>query len=181
MYLLTCVLTLIGETLLYLRSTIWYVIIQLVALILLEQKKKVVNAVQPLHFFLKTLTLKVKAAQAIPHLMTTQTFWRGREACILSRKTILRLMSQKGCIMMTVPVLVETKNKQCTRNNTTEQVICFASSMPTLIGETLQMYTFTICYFSHSHLNTHIIFFLVFSQQISLYMEVLRYYTSCIC
>ena len=64
-------------------------IIQLVTLILLKQKKKVANAAQPLHFFLRTLTFKVKAAQAIPHLMTTQTFWMGLEACILRRKTLL--------------------------------------------------------------------------------------------
>jgi hypothetical protein len=55
-------------------------------LILLKQKKKVVNAAQPLHFFLRTLTFKFKAAQAFPHLMTTQTLWKGWEACILLRR-----------------------------------------------------------------------------------------------
>ena len=58
--------------------------------------------------------------------------------------------------------------------------IYFCSCMPTLIGETLQMY-FLKGFLLRSHLNTHFILVLVFSQQISLYMEVPKYYTSCIC
>ena len=57
----------------------------------------------------------------------------------------------------------------------------FYSSTPTLIGETIQPYLFTIRKLLQSHLNTHIRFVLVFSQQFSSHMEVLKYYTSCIC
>ena len=78
-----------------------------------------------------------------------------------------------------------SKDKEWMMNNeqrtTQHNKIFFFSYMPTLIGETLQMYFFTIRLFLQSHLNTHIRFVLVFSQQISLYMEVPRYYTSCIC
>ena len=40
LYFTTCIPTLIGETLMCMRSTVWYAIIQLVALILPNQKKK---------------------------------------------------------------------------------------------------------------------------------------------
>ena len=48
-------------------------------------------------------------------------------------------------------------NEQWTMINKQQNKLYSCSSMPTLIGEALQMYLFTICYFLQSHLNTHIL------------------------
>ena len=58
-----------------------------------ETDEKVVNAAQPLYFFLKTLPSKVKAAQASPHLMTTRIFWGvGKHVFSGGRKNWNRLV-----------------------------------------------------------------------------------------